>query len=186
MRNTDIHWLSEVAWSLILSRSSKTWHLLHLPRFISGSEWAIYIQLGQGFINKNLLGETGTVLTCTIEKDMSTDSYMQKTLHVEGRADLSQRSELHSKLLDALLGCNHLIVNLDKVSRFDGWLIALLCSVNKTSELLNKRLTIQGMEPGALGKGLCPKSEHCLLDNCLLSSIGQTAYLRPMPTEKHR
>jgi ABC-type transporter Mla MlaB component len=112
------------------------------------------------------------VLLYTIEKGATNDSFVQKSLHFEGRVDVSQRSSLHSVLFDTLLSCDHLVVNFDKVSEFDASLILLLCSAHQTTKLLNKQLTIQGK--GSMSfmsvheKGICPKGRGCFLESCYL------------------
>ncbi len=115
-------------------------------------------------------------LLYTIEKCRSSNSSVQKTVHVEGSVVLSQRLNLQSILLDALLSCDHLVVNLDEVSEIDGSFMVLLCSAHQSAELLHKRLTIQGKGSrsftSACEKWLCPKKDHCLLENCYLRGRG--------------
>ena len=108
------------------------------------------------------------LLYTTVEKGSRKDSFKQKTLHIEGTAVASQLDDVKNKLLETLLSCHHLLVNVEDVKKLEGWLVVLLCSVHATSVLLNKRVSIEGLESGELNKDLCPKCSSCLFDNCYL------------------
>jgi hypothetical protein len=96
----------------------------------------------------------------------------KKTLLFEGIVDLSQESNLQPILLDTLISCDHLVVNLEKVTEVNGSLLLLLCSLHQTTQHISKRLTIQVSESGPFNctnvKALCPRSINCLLEHCFL------------------
>lgn len=112
------------------------------------------------------------MLLYSIEEGHRSDHAVRKILHLEGSADSDQRMGLHSILLDLLTSCDHLVVDFNKVSVFDGSFIDLLCSVHQTTKFLNKSLEIQKNESGAFSNAFeqtrCPKSGYCLIENCFL------------------
>jgi ABC-type transporter Mla MlaB component len=115
-------------------------------------------------------GEKTPVLLYSIKESCSSDLSIQKTLHVEGRVVSSRKSNLHSVLLDALMSSDHLVVNLEKVTEFDGSFLLLLCSLHQTAQHICKLLTIRVNEAFSCEheKSLCPRSMNCLLEHCFL------------------
>lgn len=119
------------------------------------------------------------MLTYTVEHIDSETSGVRKTLHVEGRAVMDQRLKLHAVLMDVLRSCDHLLVDINKVTDFDYSFVILICSMHRTAKLFRKKLTIQGTGTSSFSKacehlgGIYSKS--CLFnngDNCSLSETG--------------
>jgi hypothetical protein len=112
------------------------------------------------------------VLVFSNEENSRADFPKKKTLHFEGIVDLSQKSNLQPILLDTLINCDHLVVNLEKVTEFNDLLLLLLCSLHQTAQHIYKQLTIQVNNSGpfnsAYEKALCPRSMNCLLEHCFL------------------
>jgi ABC-type transporter Mla MlaB component len=64
--------------------------------------------------------------------------------HIEGEVCADHLEKLSTYLFDALNSSDHLIVNIEKINKYDCSFVMLICSVRKTARLLNKPLTIQG------------------------------------------
>jgi len=88
------------------------------------------------------------MLTYTVEHNPCLTPFVQKTLYIEGKADCKQWEKLKVIFFDALSSSDHLIVDLSNVEEFDFSLTALICSIQKTANLLGKRLTIEGEANG--------------------------------------
>lgn len=112
------------------------------------------------------------MLLYSIEEANRAGHSLRKILHLGGTADLSQKAKLHSILLDLLTSSDHIVIDFNKVSTFDGSFIDLLCSVHQTTKFLHKTLEIQRNESGAFCSAFeqtqCPKSAYCLIENCFL------------------
>jgi anti-anti-sigma regulatory factor len=85
-----------------------------------------------------------TVLTYYVEHTSNGKRSIEKILHVEGELRAEEMEKLSTCLFDALNSSSHLIINIERLYRFDSSFIMLICSFRKTAQLLNKRLTICG------------------------------------------
>jgi ABC-type transporter Mla MlaB component len=85
-----------------------------------------------------------TVLTYYVEHPCSGKHSVEKVLHIEGDVRADQLEKLSTCLFDALNSSSHLIVNIERIYKFDCSFIMLICSFRKTAQLLNKHLTISG------------------------------------------
>ncbi len=84
------------------------------------------------------------MLIYSIEQDIVQGIPVQKTLHIKGKADSSQWERLRAVFFDSLTSCEHLIVNIENVKEYDYSFTILICSSQRTAQLLGKRLSIVG------------------------------------------
>ena len=71
----------------------------------------------------------------------------QATVMIFGDAVFTHAEEMRSALGDALEACEHLTIDVGKVRVIDLTFRALLCSLHRRSELVNKTITMQGALP---------------------------------------
>ncbi len=71
------------------------------------------------------------------------------TLLIGGEATFDNEEEMHRTFSETLRGCDHLIVDIDKIEQADLSFVMLICSTHRTAELLKKRLTVKGVMPSA-------------------------------------
>jgi anti-anti-sigma regulatory factor len=83
-----------------------------------------------------------TVLTYYVEHTSNGKRSIEKILHVEGELRAEEMEKLSTCLFDALNSSSHLIINIERLYRFDSSFIMLICSFRKTAQLLNKQLTL--------------------------------------------
>jgi ABC-type transporter Mla MlaB component len=97
----------------------------------------------------------------------------EATVVISGDAVFTHALEMQSALSEALESCDHLTIDVGSVEVLDVTFRVLLCSLHRRSELVNKRISMQGALPsreddrtryarvnGCLFKGA---SERCLL-----------------------
>ncbi len=86
------------------------------------------------------------MLIYTIEHNPGQGPFVQKRLHIRGKADATQWERLQTVFFDSLNSCDHLIVNIENVDEYDYSFTMLICSTRRNAQLLGKRLTIEGKE----------------------------------------
>ena len=99
------------------------------------------------------------MLIYTVEHDHGVKHLVQKTLHIEGKAESRYRERLKTILIDALSSSDHLIVNIAKVEEFDNSFSSLIHTVRRMAKLLGIRLTIKG-KAGGPPKGSHENAQH--------------------------
>jgi len=72
------------------------------------------------------------------------DGQEAATAVISGEAVFVHAQEMQSALGDALASCQHLTIELGKVAGFDATFRALVCSLHRQSELVHKKITLQG------------------------------------------
>jgi ABC-type transporter Mla MlaB component len=88
------------------------------------------------------------VLTYIIEHVRGNSHSVQTTLHFEGGAVANDWEMMNRAAFDAMNRCDHLVVNIEKINRFDCSLLLLLCTIRRTAHLLGKEVTVQGNTQG--------------------------------------
>ena len=68
-------------------------------------------------------------------------------LSLDGELTLQRADELRAALMSSLSSADHLVLNVESVTGIDLSCLQLLCAAHRSSEKLNKRLTITGERP---------------------------------------
>jgi hypothetical protein len=76
------------------------------------------------------------------------------TVAISGAAVFTDAREMQQALGRALDGCEHLIIDLGQVEQFDLTFRATICALHRHSELVHKKITLQGALAGR-GDPLC-------------------------------
>lgn len=88
----------------------------------------------------------------------------EATIVISGDAVFTHAHEMQSALSAALDACQHLIIDVGSVQALDGTFRVLLCSLHRRSELVNKRITVQGPLTGRVDDQIrrSPRVQGCL------------------------
>jgi anti-anti-sigma regulatory factor len=112
------------------------------------------------------------MLIYTVEYLRGEDHTTQKTLHIEGKADLDERLKLHAALLDALFDCDRLTLNLENVTYIDASFVFLVCSIHQAAQLVGKQLVLEGVDTEAFLRD-CEQIEWVKNGECEFSLTDQ-------------
>lgn len=89
------------------------------------------------------------MLTYTVELFQGNSHSMQTVLHIEGAVTANDWEKMNRVSFDALNNCEHLAVNIEKITRFDCSFLFHICAIRMTAQLLGKEVTVEGNIPGS-------------------------------------
>lgn len=87
----------------------------------------------------------------------------EATVFVSGAAVFTHATELQESLNDALDACGHLVVDISAAGPIDLTLRALLCSLHRRSELMNKTMSVRVADAEGNGCG----ERYARVEGCL-------------------
>jgi ABC-type transporter Mla MlaB component len=86
----------------------------------------------------------------------------ETTIMISGAAVFTHAQEMQNALGDALDACDHLTIDVGRVEAMDLTFRALLCSLHRRSELVNKKISMQGALPRREGYPVRHRVKGCL------------------------
>jgi hypothetical protein len=92
------------------------------------------------------------MLTYSIEHKLGRDSLLVKTMHVEGKVEPWQGERLKRIIMDALYGCDHLILDTTKAEELPPSFIDMVIYFRNIAKYIDKSFTVTGYYTGAISR----------------------------------